>query len=450
MPRNDIFPLTTLQHHSLQYWLQGLAENQPSSSNQSSLSLPFQRWFKFKEAFAPSLVIDCLRALNYRPTSCLDAFGGCGTTALTAQFLGIKPTLFEVNPFIADLAEAKLCAYDHLALETSFSEVRRNARSARLDDPIKFLGEAPRTFCQTRNTRRWLFSRSTLARILAYRQSIELLNDPPSKRLLKVLLGACLVSLSNVVVNGKGRKYRSGWEHRQSNPEDVDRLFGDAFRMAVSDTRVYSHRATTKYDIYRGSALSLINRIDPIDVAIFSPPYPNSFDYTDIYNIELWTLGYLRAKAEDRALRVSTLRSHVQVELEQRGTAPDSKALTTLVAKLKRARSKLWDPRIPEMVNGYFTDLSTLLDGLKAKLRPGGETFIIVGDSSYSGIVVNVGLILAETAASHGYQVVSSTLLRRMRKSAQQGGDFRLGEHVIRLRSPKRGFIPSCRSQVSS
>src|SRR5690349_20585049 len=149
--------LTALQDHSLKFWLKGLTPDQPSSSNQPSLSLAFQRWFKFKEAFAPSLVIECLRSLDYRPRSCLDAFGGCGTTALTAQFLGITPTLFEVNPFIADLAEAKLCAYDYEELNASFTEVRRGAAAAHVDDPWRFLGQAPRTFCQRSGLERWLF-----------------------------------------------------------------------------------------------------------------------------------------------------------------------------------------------------------------------------------------------------------------------------------------------------
>ena len=35
-------------------------------------------------------------------------------------------------------------------------------------------------------------------------------------------------------------------------------------------------------------------KIGPHDLAVFSPPYPNSFDYTDVYNVELWAMGYLR------------------------------------------------------------------------------------------------------------------------------------------------------------
>src|SRR5713101_820633 len=93
------FRLTSLQRESLRSWLNGLDLLQPASSNQSSLELPFQRWFKFKEAFAPSLVIECLRSVDYSVRNCLDPFGGCGTSGLTCQFVGVEPTLVEVNPF---------------------------------------------------------------------------------------------------------------------------------------------------------------------------------------------------------------------------------------------------------------------------------------------------------------------------------------------------------------
>ena len=448
MINRNAFELTALQNQSLRFWLKGLAADQPSSSNQPSLALPFQRWFKFKEAFAPNLVIDCLRSLDYRPETCLDAFGGCGTSGLTCQFLGIVPTLVELNPFIADLAEAKLREYDHAALTKVFTHVRKCAMASHIDQPMCFLGEAPRTFCESSDNDRWLYTQETLSRIVAYRESIEEVQDAAAKRLLRVLLGSCLVPLSNVVVNGKGRKYRQAWATRQSSPADVDRIFETAFHAALSDIRVYSDRATAQYQMHRGSALTIINDVTPADVAIFSPPYPNSFDYTDVYNIELWVLGYLKTRVQDRALRLATLRSHVQVDLATRGVPSDSKSLRNIIRKMQRVRNTLWDPRLPEMVDGYFADLSTLLGGLRRKLREGGETFIVVGNSCYNGIIVNVAEILAETAMSHGYKVVSSTVLRRMRKSAQQGGDFRLEECVLRLRLPKRS--PKPRSRASS
>src|SRR5580704_5356156 len=105
-------PATDRRSSLFNRWLADHDATTPVSSNQPSLRLPFQRWFKFKEAFSPRFILDCIQTLDTAPRSCLDAFGGSGTTALTCQFLGIRPTTIEVNPFLCDLITAKLAAYN--------------------------------------------------------------------------------------------------------------------------------------------------------------------------------------------------------------------------------------------------------------------------------------------------------------------------------------------------
>jgi hypothetical protein len=74
-------------------------------TNAGSATIAFQGWRNFKEAFAPELVE---RAINEtgKVRHVIDPFGGSGTTALAAQFLGAKPTTIEVNPFLADLRDS--------------------------------------------------------------------------------------------------------------------------------------------------------------------------------------------------------------------------------------------------------------------------------------------------------------------------------------------------------
>jgi len=90
------------------HWLGQYAEAAPTSSNQGTENVPFQRWFHFKEAFSPKFVTDTLTSLPYRVTNCLDPFSGSGTTSVTCRMLGIGSEGVEVNPFLADLVEAKL------------------------------------------------------------------------------------------------------------------------------------------------------------------------------------------------------------------------------------------------------------------------------------------------------------------------------------------------------
>lgn len=66
----------------------------------------------FKEShfatFPPELVERCLMAGCPRGGAVLDPFGGAGTTALVAEYLGYSATLIELNPDYAAMAETRL------------------------------------------------------------------------------------------------------------------------------------------------------------------------------------------------------------------------------------------------------------------------------------------------------------------------------------------------------
>lgn len=419
--------------YRLRSWMSSAGTSGPISTNQPSTELPFQRWFKFKEAFAPQLVLDVLRDETlHRAKRCLDPFGGCGTTGLTCQFAGVHPVLIEVNPFIADLAEAKLATYDLDTLGRDFVAVRDYARK-RMPVDRRLLGDAPLTLCEPGDGQRWVFPKDVLTRLLQYRIAIERLEDAGNRRLLRVLLGSIVVGVSNVTVNGKGRKYRGSWMEQQRSARDVDRNFQAAFLNAISDIQRYGIRPTPTYELLRGSCLEKVSEVDPCDLAVFSPPYPNSFDYTDIYNLELWVLGYLRTKEDNRALRQATLRSHIQAGGQYHYATARSAMLRELLAELSSQRDELWDERIADMVGAYFEDMQRLLTQLRARLVPGGKAVIVIGESCYAGTKVRAGHITAQIARSEGFTVKHHTRLRTMRVSAQQGGERELDERLVEL-----------------
>ena len=133
-------------------------------TNAGSPALPFQRWRRFKEAFAPEIVERALRETSGAVHHIADPFGGSGTTALAAQFLGIRPTTIEVNPFLADLIEAKIATLDFDAATTAFGRVvERVARGCAPGRPL-FPG-APPTFVEPGRDGRYIFSRAVAGRI---------------------------------------------------------------------------------------------------------------------------------------------------------------------------------------------------------------------------------------------------------------------------------------------
>ncbi|UKI08828.1 MULTISPECIES: SAM-dependent methyltransferase [Variovorax] len=420
--------------HNFSAWLKGLVEGAPMSSNVPSHKLPFQRWYRFKEAFSPLMVAESLSGLGFWPSTCLDCFGGSGTTALTSQFLGIKSTTIEVNPFLADLVESKLATYDHQSLVDDYAEVvkKMSSRSASLrsirHEPW------PTTMVEPGLKGRWIFPRETFRRILTVREAIEEVASPVNQRLLRILLGSILVDMSNVVISGKGRRYRSNWNSTQKSPHDVVEAFKSAFQVALFDIAAHGARACQSYTLLRGDSRIEVEKVVPVDVCLFSPPYPNSFDYTDIYNVELWVLGYLKSKADNTKLRISTMRSHVQISRDMTWEGLDSPKLNRTVAALRRKSDELWDPHLPDMIGAYFADLMQILKSVRGKMNPGGAVLMTVGDSRYAGVLVDVGDILCELAEGAGYVCEDVTPIRAMKTSAQQGWVASLSEDLVRLR----------------
>lgn len=409
-------------------WLENYAEAAPTSSNQGAANIPFQRWFHFKEAFSPKFVADTLSALPYKVDRCLDPFGGSGTTAVTCRMLGISSTVIEVNPFLADLIEAKLTHVPAANFSASYDRLL-SGLEVKPSDSLPIEGMPP-TMVEPGLKGRFVFAADVYATVRAIVRATEAL-PPDEARLLKVLLGSVLVPNSNVTINGKGRRYRRNWETRQRSAADLIANLDDAIDIATADLTLYSGLCRSRHVVLCGDARSTLTRIEKADVAIFSPPYPNSFDYTDVYNLELWMLGYLKSSPDNRKLRHQTLRSHVQMKWLQAQSVATSEALEETLNALRRARSDLWNPHIPEMIGYYFDDLVMIFAQIKRILPPGHHVVIAIGDSQYGGIHVDVASILVQCVRSLGFCLTESGAIRSMRNSSQHGGEFELSEHCL-------------------
>jgi hypothetical protein len=411
-------------------WTQG-REVPTLGTNAGAEVLPFQTWRHFKEAFAPELVARAIKESERTVRRCADPFGGSGTTALTCQFLGVDPVIVEVNPYLADLIEAKLAQYDGAALTRDFGQVLRRVYSWKGVVDLDYL---PPTFVEPGIGGRYIYSHVVAQRIASYDAAIRELDLPSHRKLFAALLGGLLIEVSNVVVSGKGRRYRQNWKERQSTADDVDERFRVRVENALREVVRYANRPTTSFTLLRGDCRSMIKQAPKVDLVVFSPPYPNSFDYTDVYNVELWMLGYLRTAESNRTLRGSTLTSHVQILRKYAAKPVGSPTLDKVSKKLHAATASLWSPWIPSMVDAYFSDITDVLLALAKRLYARGEVWAVVGDSLYANVRIPVAAIIGELASGAGFELVRSEAFRSMRSSAQQGFKAELQETLVVLR----------------
>jgi hypothetical protein len=418
---------------TIEDWLEGRTPAH-LSTNAGTQLVAFQAWRAFKEAFAPELIAQAFEetgaALKRPIRKAIDPFGGSGTTSLASQFLGASPTTIEVNPYLADLIEAKLTTYNIAELLDDYASLLKH-----IDDDFSdniFPG-APITFVEPGKKGRYIFSNGVARRLAGLRNAIMAVQNLAHRRLFRILLAPVSLAVSNVVVSGKGRRYRRNWESRQANAKDIIPMFDAAFVQAVYDIQRFRNRQNLDFELIRGDARVLTPCDGDFDVAIFSPPYPNSFDYTDVYNLELWVCGYLDSSDANRTLRLQTLRSHVQIKRDYQVGDIASHTLKMVAAKLDDVRPHLWNKTIPDMVTAYFGDMQTIMQRLHCALVKGGHAYLVVGDSRYHGVQVPVAEILAEIASTIGFRKVADEPFRSMRASPQQGGRQELLETLLTL-----------------
>jgi hypothetical protein len=336
-----------------------------------------------------------------------------------------------VNPYLADLIEAKLDTYDADRLARDLATVIRLAATT-IDCAVPFR-TLPATFIEPGVNDRWVFDLSVAERICSLLSAINGLPDARSRRLFRVLLGGILVEVSNVLINGKGRRYRANWKARQIEPQSVVALFTSAAHAAIADVHQFRQRLNLTYEVIRDDCRKLDRPKEDCQLAVFSPPYPNSFDYTDVYNLELWMLGYLNEGEDNRSLRSATLASHVQIDRDFAAPPTGSALLRETLEQLETRRSSMWNRRIPDMVGAYFTELSTVLERVRLTLAADGQAWILLGDSRYAGIQIATAAIVAELAVISGWKVIKVEPCRSMRVSAQQGGHAELQESLVVL-----------------
>ncbi|MCA0979288.1 site-specific DNA-methyltransferase [Qipengyuania flava] len=391
--------------------------------------MPFQRWFRFKEAFSPKFVADTINDLPGRIESCLDPFGGSGTSALTCRMLGLSSCSIEVNPFLADLIEAKVTPLPGSEVARDYDQIIRNLVVTEADYRVA-LG-MPKTFVQSDGADRYVFEADVFAHARAINRSIETLPSD-TRRILRVLLGSTLVPNSNVLINGKGRRYRRNWQERRRTSDDLLNSLDRAVDAAVDDLARYSVPPSgDTHSVLRGDARQMLKKVSRADVAILSPPYPNSFDYTDVYNLELWMLGYLNSVEDNRALRGRTLRSHVQIKWSDELQERRSDAVMDTVRQLQSIRGKLWNRNIPEMIAYYFDDLHSIFREFKRILGIGQHAVVAIGDSRYGGKLIDVATLLAAEVKPLGFELRDGRAIRSMRASSQHGGSLSLREHCL-------------------
>ncbi len=385
----------------------------PASTFVPNQRLPVHRWFRYSAGFSGAWAEAVVRAHATGAGLVLDPFAGVATTLVAAQLAGRPAVGLEAHPFVARLAEAKLCwTADPGALERAGAAVLARARRARANvgpPPADLLGAA--------------YAPEALAALSGLAVAIEgeTAEGTPERRLCWLALAAILRACSSAgtapwqYVLPRKTKARIA-EPAAELAAQLARMVADmrALGCDVGVARVFSGDARTCAGVEDGA----------VDLVVTSPPYPNNYDYADATRLEQTFFGEVRGwgdlQAVSRRFLVRACSQHAAAERLAVAPLVADAAVAPIAGELGEAcaalgvlrRSRAGHKAYDAMIAAYFVDLARVLAALARVVRPGGKVCFVVGDSAPYGVHVPALDWLVRLAERVGFSLLERRRVR--------------------------------------
>lgn len=373
-----------------------------------SKSIPKHRWFTYKEGFSPFFIREFIEAYNVKGGECVifDPFGGIGTTVLEASNMGFVAMSNDINPLSNYIAKIKAENYND---EDVIQLIK--ARQEFMDRELKNSIEPPNN-----DTVIKYFNPETLENLLKIQYWIVNLAEDKISRIFHLIFLTLLETLSTHRKDGNGVKVKKNFDSL-TNIDEIKHLFIERLDIFIEDiNNIYS--PVKRPIILHQSSFDKYTLPFKADLVITSPPYANCFDYSKIYLVELWMGSFFKTKEDQQSFRESSIQSHVHYSWKRDQTSFNNDTVEKIVNYLNR--QKLWNKKIPTMLNGYFFDLEKVLQELINNLNPNSTIGFVVGNSVYAGLPIATDLILASMAERLGFKVEEIKVYRKLTASSQQ------------------------------
>lgn len=395
------------------------------SNAADTIHMPRHRWYYYKEGFSPELVNKAIDELKLTENDLvIDPFNGSGTVTLTCAMHGVPSVGVEVNPFTAFIARTKANDVDAQQFEIYANQLLNIIKNDK-DSVSRWVGLS--TFTERDSLDKWLFNRSVAD---AYESGFRFLDSVQKSEVrdaLKLALISSLMANANARRDGKCFKYRKDWEVDGFNKETFVDTLSHKLAICLDDLRNTSIIEKPKVFCEDSRKFLKKNNNQAYSLCITSPPYLNTFDYTDIYRPELFLGGFIPSNEALYQLRLNTVRSHVQALWPSPKEQDFGSDYNRIMEYLLDHESLLMSKRIPLMVQAYFEDMEDILKSLYAKMKKGAQTWIVVSTSAYAGIEVPVDNIIGYIGEKVGFDKIHITKLRDIRKrKTKNSGNIRL------------------------
>ena len=421
----------------------------------SNKSLPIHRWIPWVAGYSSKFVRDVLRQHLSEPGVVLDPFAGVGTTLVEAARRGHHVIGFEINPYAALACRVKLNArtLDPDMLSTTLAALREFYSERVHDASYSPHSTPPEGF----RTRIGFYSPRVLRKVLTVQDFIATLNAGMLRDTVRLAFAATMIQYSNYSYEPSlGTRQGAG----KQNIDDYGVFDAVEAKLTeiIEDVRALHESASQPESeslIVNDSFFSYSEHMEgaSVDLLITSPPYLNNYHYVRNTRPQLYWLDFVTAPKDTKPLEHAnfgkywqTVRGSVPVSLQFDLPKSDIAERLDLLRTLNPEKGVYGGGGWANYAATYFNDCYRFAEAMQIVLKPGGEAFIVVGNSILQGVNMPVDEYLGQIAECIGLELVDISVPRKTRvgNSIIQS-DVRVGkakknqslyEAVVHLRRP--------------
>lgn len=412
-------------------------------------------WYRFVLSFPPHIIRDYVERFGISRGACvLDPFCGTGTTLVECKKLGIDAIGIEANPMPWFATKTKInWEPDPAGLVRHAEGIAHIAEAALIHDGITAGAglplfprrtELPNLKKLPEELHRLILTNSIsplpLHKTLVLLQTLEEQCDDRFAAHEKLALAKTIVSdISNLHFGPE-----VGVGKPKMDAAVIPCWLSRVNMMARDLSQMRERNAPAEAKVLRADArdTSLVIPPNSVDAVITSPPYPNEKDYTRTTRLESVLLGFIKSKSDLRSVKHDLVRSNTRSVYQSdtdhefvREHAEIQKIADAIeTRRIELQKTSGFERLYGRLTKLYFGGMQRHLADLKRALKPGAQLAYVVGDqASYLRVMIRTGQLLADIAASLGYEVVGIDLFRT-RLATATGEQLR--EEVVLLRWP--------------
>lgn len=405
---------------------------------QNNKQLPVHRWYPYTQGFSAPLVDKLLNELSVSKKSVvLDPFAGSGTTNLVCWQRGLSTIGLDISPLMTWIGRVKTTSYNISRLKRSLAkfDFERSAGNSRFEWPDVF----QQYFTQA-------YSERVMRQILTLASRIKKLRHADDRSFFLLALVSILESVSNIRKHGSHYRFLNKPESIGlqklnipliSSSADIGKVLRTKLLLMIHDLETLpSINGVTPATFLTGDARKINLAKNSVDLVITSPPYLNRNNYIAQQKAELYFLGLIKNYAAYKTLVKATFRSHTDSDLGHE-TATDIAEINTIIKNIVLEDGN--NPKIPDMICGYFNDLKATLESLFPILKSGGKMAFVVGNTRWGGVVIPIDhilLLLGETVGFKAERVLVTRLKGNSPQQMRRYGRIPVRESIVILRKP--------------